>query len=68
MVFQEHRVKDWSRGSEEKRKARLWGTCIPNGLWRLYPVLDGGSLKGLERNDRVRSAFYKGDSVASVEN
>lgn len=46
----------------------MGGTCIPKRLLRLHPVLDGGSLKDLERNDRVRYAFYKGDSVASVEN
>lgn len=49
------------------REARLRGTCGPKRLLRCHPVLDGGSLKDLER-DRIRYVFYKGDSVASVEN
>ena len=52
----------------KKRGRAVGGTCIPKRLLRLQPVLDGGSLKDLERNDQVRYAFYKGDSVASVEN
>ena len=58
----------WHFWRQTEGEARLRGTCIPKRLLRCHPVLDGGSLKDLERDDRIRYVFYKGASVASVEN